>query len=267
MNAQEIAEKNCILRGVVGSTLHGVSLPGTDDRDEMGVCLEPPECVVGLRHFEQWVHRTQPEGVRSGPGDEDVTVYSLRKWCRLALGGNPTILLLLFVPPEFLMENRAPGRRLQQLAPAFIAKTVANPFLGYMTAQQQRLVGERGQMRVKRPELVAAHGYDTKYAMHMLRLGLQGRELLRSGRLTLPMTADDGAYLMAVRRGERDLNAILTRAGELRQEIEDLAKTSALPDRPDAEAVDEFLVQTYADWWGGECPAFRVRVPGLVEKA
>jgi uncharacterized protein len=33
-----------------------------------------------------------------------------------------------------------------------------------------------------RPELVAVHGYDTKYAMHALRLGLQGIELLTTGR-------------------------------------------------------------------------------------
>ena len=36
--------------------------------------------------------RTQPEGVRSGPGDLDLIVYSLRKWMRLALTGNPTVL-------------------------------------------------------------------------------------------------------------------------------------------------------------------------------
>jgi hypothetical protein len=34
---------------------------------------------------------------------------------------------------------------------------------------------------------VAVHGYDTKYAMHVLRLGLQGVELLTTGRFTLPV--------------------------------------------------------------------------------
>lgn len=86
-----------ILRTVVGSTVHGISIAGTDDRDEMGICVEGPEYLLGLHHFEQYVFRTQPEGVRSGPGDLDLTIYSLRKWCRLAVKANPTVLLPLFV--------------------------------------------------------------------------------------------------------------------------------------------------------------------------
>jgi hypothetical protein len=66
----------------------------------MGVCIEPPEYVIGLEHFETWVHRTRPEGVRSEAGDLDFVVNSLRKYARLALKGNPTVLLLLFVNPE-----------------------------------------------------------------------------------------------------------------------------------------------------------------------
>jgi hypothetical protein len=49
----------------------------------MGVCIEPPEYVIGLEHFETWVHRTRPEGVRSEAGDLDLVVNSLRKYARL----------------------------------------------------------------------------------------------------------------------------------------------------------------------------------------
>jgi hypothetical protein len=41
ISQKSIAEPNTILRGLVGSTVHGLVLSGTDDRDEMGVCLEP----------------------------------------------------------------------------------------------------------------------------------------------------------------------------------------------------------------------------------
>ncbi len=37
-----------ILRVQVGSGVHGTAVAGQDDRDEMGVCLEPPEFVTGL---------------------------------------------------------------------------------------------------------------------------------------------------------------------------------------------------------------------------
>jgi len=90
-----IAERGTVLRCQVGSEVHGIAVPGHGDRDEIGMCIEPPEYVIGLRSFEQYLYRTQPEGSRSGPGDLDVTVYSLRKWTRLALAGNPTVLIPL----------------------------------------------------------------------------------------------------------------------------------------------------------------------------
>src|SRR5205809_968841 len=151
------AEPNTILRATVGSKLHGLNLEATDDTDEMGVCVEPPEFVVGLRQFEQWVYRTQPEGHPSGPRDLDLTIYSLRK----------------------CLAWEKPGA-----------------------------------------------GYDTKYAMHMVRLGFQGVELLETGRITLPMPAAQRGFTMAIRRGEVDLNEVLTRAGELEQRISDLKDTS-----------------------------------------
>jgi hypothetical protein len=41
--AREVAEGGCVLRAVVGSTVHGLANPGTDARDELSVCIEPPE--------------------------------------------------------------------------------------------------------------------------------------------------------------------------------------------------------------------------------
>ena len=31
-----------LIRAEVGSTIHGTAIAGTDDRDEMGVCVEAP---------------------------------------------------------------------------------------------------------------------------------------------------------------------------------------------------------------------------------
>jgi hypothetical protein len=64
--------------------------------------------------------------------------------------------------------------------------TVGSTIHGNLHGQKERLLGSRGQ-RVNRPELVQAHGYDTRYAMHAARLGYQGLELLETGELTLPM--------------------------------------------------------------------------------
>jgi predicted nucleotidyltransferase len=251
MNSQEIAENGMIIRSLVGSTIHGLELAGTDDRDEMGVCVEPPEYVIGLEHFETWVYRTKPEGVRSEAGDLDLVVHSLRKYARLALKGNPTVLLLLFVPPEDLLLRTPLGDELQSLAPAFVSRRAGDAFLGYLTAQKQRLLGERGQRNVKRPELEEAHGFDTKYAMHMVRLGYEGRELLETGRISLPMQEEERKRVFAVRSGKVPFNDVLTEIGELEQSLADLLESSPLPPEPDRKAVDRFLVDAYRTAWNG----------------
>ena len=250
MNAQEIAERHTILRAVVGSTAHGLNLPGQDDRDEMGVCIEPPEYVIGLKRFEQWVHRTQLEGTRSGPGDLDVTVYSLRKWARLALNGNPTVLLLLFVP-DYVETGYTGGlgERLLMLAPAFVSKRAGRAFLGYLTAQKERLTGDRGQKRTRREDLVCRWGYDTKYACHAFRLGCQGVELLETGRITLPMPEPWRGAALAIRQGKPLLPVVTAAISSFEERLTKLLETSPLPDEPDYDRVNRFLVEAYQDYW------------------
>jgi len=242
-----------ILRSVVGSTVHGLNVQdGIEDRDEMAVCIEDYDAAQGLSApFEQYIYRTAAirEGkhdAKSRGGDLDLVVYSLRKWLRLALNGNPTILLLLFAPP---MESDARGSQLRELAPSIVSRRAGRAFLGYLEAQRQRLVGERGGKDVNRPELVEKYGFDTKYAMHMLRLGFQGVELMETGKLTLPMCEPERLWLRGVRTGESSLQEVLTRAGELRARLEDLLDTSPLPEKPDYDLVDRWMLNTYWETW------------------
>jgi hypothetical protein len=58
---RRMAERCTILRCQVGSGVHGTAIEGHDDRDEMGICTEPPEYVIGLRRFEQYIYRTQAD--------------------------------------------------------------------------------------------------------------------------------------------------------------------------------------------------------------
>src|SRR6516165_4446222 len=151
--AREIAEKGMILRVQVGSGVHGTSITGQDDRDEMGLCLEPPQFVTGLARvpngirglapsvrFEQYERHTawdRPGGLanRSGAGDLDVVIYSARKWARLALAGNPTVLLVLFVPDAEVVYRNAAGAELTAHADRFVSSQAASRFLGYLRAQ------------------------------------------------------------------------------------------------------------------------------------
>jgi predicted nucleotidyltransferase len=248
--AREIAERGCILRSIVGSTVHGLANAGTDDRDEMGVCVEPPEWVIGLRPFEHWVFRTQPEGVPSGPGDLDLTIYGLRKYCRLAAKGSPTVLLLLFVDGEQVVERQPLGAELQALAPTFISKRTGRSFLGYVDAQRRGLLGERHAPRTR--ELSPAYGYDTKYAMHALRIAHQGHELLTSGRITLPVAEPMRSRLMEVRRGDVALSDVLAELHDQAARLEQAVLSSDLREDADGAAIDRFLVGAYQRAWADQ---------------
>lgn len=233
-------------RCVVGSTLAGTSI-GTGDRDEMGICIESPESVIGLEHFEQYRFRAQPEGAKSGVGDLDLTVYSLRKWMRLAEKGNPTIVDLLFVPKELKLINQFLADDLISLTPKILSKNVAKCYLGYLTAQRQRLLGERGGRSVNRP--LNDKGFDGKYACHMVRLGVQGVELLRTGKITLPLQGENRDRLIAIRKGEIELGKVLEITDSLEKELILLQETTPLPDHPDRKAINDFLYFAHKWTW------------------
>lgn len=264
--ARRIAERGTILRAQVGSGVHGTSISGQDDRDEMGICLEPPEYVTGIARvpagvdartatveFEQYQRHTvwdQPGGLanRSGAGDLDVVIYSARKWCRLALAGNPTVLLLLFVPDEEVLYRNDAGAELVANAHRFVSQLAADRFLGYLRGQKAAMSGQSGA-HTNRPELVAAHGYDTKFAMHALRLGVQGVELLTTGRITLPVPEPDRQYLRAIRRGEVAQADVISAVDAAERQLESLRTSPAIPVEPDRDWVNGWLHRSYTTYW------------------
>ena len=251
---REMAERFTILRVPAGSTLHGLNLPGHDDSDEVGVCVEDIEAAIGFSEFEQYIYRSaaEREGKHDAPsqhGDLDLTIFSLRKFLRLAMQGNPQILQCLFVPPSLCLMRNALGAALQELAPIIVSRNAGARYLGYLEAQRQRLLGERGQKKTNRPELEAKFGYDTKYAMHILRLGFQGVELMTTGRLTLPMPEKNRAFVFAVRCGEVPMQEALTKAGELERQIKDLLHDAPIPAEPAREQIEAWMVNVYLQQW------------------
>jgi hypothetical protein len=118
-----------------------------------------------------------------------------------------------------------------------------------MESQRQRLLGERGQKKVNRPELEEKYGYDTKYAMHILRLGEQGVELLETGRITLPMPEKVRGMIMDVRLGKVELNDVLQWAGGLERHLKDLLDDAPIREHPDREYVETWMVDTYFQTW------------------
>jgi hypothetical protein len=93
------------------------------------------------------------------------------------------------------------------------------------------------------------YGFDTKYAMHMLRLGFQGVELLTTGRLSLPMREPARSFLLDVRRGKVSEQECFERAGVLEQELTESIGSSPLPEEPDEARVETWVLQAYRRRW------------------
>lgn len=156
------------------------------------------------------------------------------------------MLLLLYANPLYATDL---GRDLQQRADLFASREAGHRFLGYLRAQKERLLGQRGQMRVTRTKLIEKHGYDTKFAMHALRLGYQGIEFLSTGRLTLPMEGLARDACMEVRLGQWPLVRVVTEIETVERRLQALLESSALPEKANYGAIDRFLVDTYRGHW------------------
>ena len=233
--------------------MHGVTVAAADDIDEMGVCIPPPEVALGMKAstshlFEQYEFRTQPVGARSGPGDIDRTIYSLRKYARLAGQGNPTVLMILFSPPDMLRINNALGQELRRSRAMFISKQCGLRFEGYLKRQRARMIGASSQ-HANRPELVAQYGFDTKFAYHALRLAMQGIELMQDGVITLPMPQDARTYLLDVRTGKYEKIDVLAHLDALTADLQRATDDADLPEHADFDYISSFVASMHLQAW------------------
>jgi predicted nucleotidyltransferase len=92
-----------------------------------------------------------------------------------------------------------------------------------------------------RAELERQFGYDTKHAMHLLRLLRMAVEILTTGEVLV--RRPDAEDLKAVRRGSLTFDGLLEQADGLGSRLKALADTSALPARPDEDRLNAFCAE------------------------
>jgi len=88
----------------------------------------------------------------------------------------------------------------------------------------------------KRAALEAEFGYDTKHAMHLVRLLRMGREILATG--DVRVRRDDREELLGVRRGAWTYDVLIERAEAMHADLAKAKAASALPEAPDEEALN-----------------------------
>ncbi|MFD8454820.1 nucleotidyltransferase domain-containing protein [Streptomyces coelicoflavus] len=219
-NPETLVRDHTVYACVMGSRAFGLATEDSDT-DRRGVFLAPTALY--------WRFEKPPTHVE-GPGEEQFS-WELERFCELALRANPNILECLHSP--FVERVDDTGRELLALRDAFLSRRAYETFTRYAHGQRRKLDAD-----------VRAHGAPRwKHAMHLLRLLISARDLLRTGVLTIDAGADREP-LLAVKRGEvpwPDLEGWMHR---LAREGEEAALRSPLPAEPDRRRVEDFLVRT-----------------------
>ena len=239
---------------VGGSALHGAKVSKTDDLDLYGVFIEPPEESLGIGRYEHFVWSTAGNERRNGPDDVDLCLYSLRKWATLAAKGNPTALHFLFTENTFPLNSRYARAWQTVLASMhlFVSRQAAIAFQGFANDQLARLVGSKGGGKHgQRPEYIGKFGYDTKAAMHVIRLLNEGIEFIGSGRITLPRPERE--LLISIRTGEYgSLEKVTNLANQLFVELDRARESSRFPDDVDRKAISNLVAEIYMNFYTAE---------------
>lgn len=211
--------RHVLLAGIVGSTAYGLAGPHSDV-DRLGVFAAPTVAFHGLKLPEESYVSTNP----------DVTLHEARKYCILALGGNPTVTELMWLPPELYETTTPLGDELIARRAAFLsAKRTRDAYLGYATQQFRRLEAKGVDRRT------------AKHARHLYRLCVQGFELYSTGQVTIRL-ADPDKF---IRFGDEVAAGDIDRAKSVLARYErlfDETKTR-LPEEPDSRVVEDWLLK------------------------
>ena len=224
--------------------MHGASV-GSDDHDYYGVYVEPPTVKLGLSPKPHHVWSTSDNTRRNTAEGIDLVLYSLSKFAKLAANGNPTILHFLWV--ENAIGVNPWWKLVRDSRMHFLARSHLDRFVGYAQAQLDRLTGRRARKQ-HRPELIEQYGFDTKAAMHLMRLMYEAFYLLRDAAMSFPNP--QAKYLIEIRNGRYTLEQILADFERLKAACVEEQQRSPLPQSVNLSEINKLLAGIYQRFWG-----------------
>lgn len=208
-----------IYRCIIGSRAYGLEGEGSDT-DRRGIYLPPADL--------HWSLYGVPEQLENHATQE--AYWELQKFITMALKANPNVIECLYTP---LVETATPlARELLAIRDCFLSQMVYQTFNGYVLSQFKKIqVDIRNQGRVK-----------WKHVMHLIRLLLMGIRILQEG--VVQVRVDQfREELLAIKRVERNWDDIDHWRLALHQQFDVAAKHTSLPERPDYEQANAFLVR------------------------
>lgn len=208
-----------IYRCVVGSRAFGLETEESDT-DRRGVYLPPADL--------HWSLYGVPEQLENDGNEE--CYWELQKFLIMALKGNPNILECLYTP---LVEHATPlAEELLAMRDAFLSRLVYQTYNGYVMSQFKRMQADlRNQGKVK-----------PKHVMHLIRLLLSGIHVLREGFVPVDV-GEHRERLFAIKNEEMPWDDIEAWRKELHAEFDIALEETDLPERPNYERANDFLVK------------------------
>jgi len=158
------------------------------------------------------------------------TYWELGKFLKLALKANPGILECLYTP--MIEEATDLARELLAIRGIFLSKLVYQTYNGYVLSQFKKL----------EQDLRTRGAIKWKHAMHLIRLLLSGISVMRDH--TVPVRVEEHRdRLLAIRGGELPWDDVDAWRLELHREFDAAFASTTLPELPDAERANAFLLK------------------------
>ncbi len=218
MVAEHNLHRYVIYRCIVGSRAYGLNHDDSDF-DRRGIYLPPAEL--------HWSLYGVPEQLEDASKDE--CYWELGKFISLALRANPNILECLYTPMvEYTNEI---SEELLARKAIFLSKLVYQTYNGYVMSQFKKL----------EQDLRTTGALNWKHAMHLVRLLLQGIDVLREKFVTVSVEQYRDE-LLQIRNGQRSWADVNEWRLRLHREFDQSLKTTGLPDTPDYEEANRLLV-------------------------
>lgn len=96
-----------------------------------------------------------------------------------------------------------------------------------------------------RQDMWTKFGADMKFLSHCVRLILEGKELLETGKIVFPLKDKD--LLLDIRNGKYKLEEIHELVEDKKNELENFE--GDLPAEPNFDKINKFLIETVEDFW------------------
>lgn len=252
---------------IAGSVSYAIS-SDTSDMDIVGFCIPPKEDVFPhLRgeisgfgrqnqRFDVWQeHHITDKETRQ---EYDFSIYSIVKYTHLVMENNPNILDSLFTPQRCVLFCSAVAQILRENRKAFLHKGAYQKFKGYMFSQLHKIEQKTNSSNPKRAETIEKHGFDTKFASHAVRLGLQVEQILVEHDLDIERNKE---ILKSIRRGEWTIERIKEFCSQKERHLDELYQKTTLPHSPDEEAIKDLLMNCLEQHYGSLDQAVKREVP------